>query len=198
MNYGICPNCFNQLTENSSIKTDYSEIFKGNNVYLLCKNCQQVLLYNENRDMIFDLDSYKEDENVIAEINKLISEIDKHYEVPSKSESCTGNCACCPGCEVESEPLYQRKTSKPKQNTPCDEPVTQDTLIEKDPNPESVIKTTLSNSILAVNIKDPTLKLILIEQSDLDDIDINEWVFFEMNPITIEVEVKKFYNIIRP
>ena len=196
MNYGMCPNCFNKLTKESAIQTGLSEIFKGNNSYLLCKNCQQVLLYNMNRDMIFDLDEYKEDKDVIAEINKLLSEIDNHYEVQSNA-NCTGDCNSCPGCAV-TEQAYQRRTSKPKQNISCDEPVTQDAPIEKDPNPESVIKTTLSNSILAVNIKDPTLKLILIEQSDLDDIDINEWVFFEMNPITIEVEVKKFYNIIRP
>ena len=177
MDFGICPNCFNKLTEESAIQTGLSEIFKGNNSYLLCKNCQQVLLYNMNRDMIFDLDDYKEDEDVIAEINKLLSEIDSHYEV---ADQCSGDCSAC-----------QRKNRKQAPVPPV-EPIK-----EPEDNIEHVIKSALSNGILAVNKKDPTTKLILADKCDLDDINIDEWVFFEMNPIEIQVEIKKFYNIIR-
>lgn len=188
MSYGICPNCFNKLTEGSAIQTGLSEIFKGNNSYLLCKNCQQVLLYNMNRDMIFDLDDYKEDEAVIAEINKLLSEIDSHYEV---ADQCSGDCSACQGCFVEPEPDYQRKNRKQAPVPPA-EPIK-----EPENNIEHVIKSALSNGILAVNKKDPTTKLILADKCDLDDINIDEWVFFEMSPIEIQVEIKKFYNIIR-
>ena len=187
MNYGMCPNCFNKLTEGTAIQTGLSEIFKGNNSYLLCKNCQQVLLYNSHRDMIFDLDDYKEDEYVIAEINKLLSEIDSHYEVAE--QQCSGDCAACQGCAVEPEPDFQRKNRRQAPIAPVEE--------QSNEVPEEIIKSALSNGILAVNRKDPTTKLILADKCDLDDINIDEWVFFEMNPIEIQVEIKKFYNIIR-
>ena len=190
MNYGLCPNCLNKLTDESALMTQPSSIFKGNNVYLMCKNCQQVLLYNMNRDLIFELDDYKEDEAVIAEINKLLSEVDNHYEVPS-SANCSGNCAACQGCAVEPEPDYQRKARKTP--VPPIEPVEE----ESKEDVKAIIETTLSNSILAVNKKDPTTKMILPNVNDLDDMDIDEWVFFEMNPIEIQVEIKKTYNIIR-
>lgn len=188
MNYGMCPNCLNKLTEGSAIQTGLSEIFKGNNVYLLCKNCQQVLLYNMNRDMIFDLDEYKKDEEVIAEINKLLSEIDSHYEVTD--QTCSGNCSSCQGCSAPSaEPDFQRKNRKQAPVAPAEEKPAE--------NIEHIIKSALSNGILAVKKSDPTVKLILADKCDLDDINIDEWLFFEMNPIEIEVEIKKFYNIIR-
>ena len=195
MNYGMCPNCFNKLTEESAIQTGLSEIFKGNNSYLLCKNCQQVLLYNMNRDMIFDLDEYKEDKDVIAEINKLLSEIDNHYEVQSNA-NCTGDCNSCPGCAV-TEQAYQRRTSRKSEPTRVSQPDSPTEPVKQieEVAPTDIISSTLSNSLIAVNKKDPSVKIIIADSSDLDDIDIDEWVFFSMSPVTIEV--KKSYNIIR-
>lgn len=188
--FGLCPNCFNKLTESSAIKTGLSEIFKGNNSYLLCKNCQQVLLYNMNRDMIFDLDDYKEDKEVIAEINKLLSEIDNHYEVAK--QECSGNCDTCCSCISEPEPSYKR-SSRAKPVPKCEE--IEELIQEEQPDVKEVITSTLNSGLLAVNVKDPTVKLILVNTSDLDDLNLNEWVFFEMTPV--EVKVKKIYDIVR-
>ena len=188
--FGLCPNCFNKLTESSAIKTGLSEIFKGNNSYLLCKNCQQVLLYNMNRDMIFDLDDYKEDKEVIAEINKLLSEIDNHYEVAK--QECSGDCDTCCSCISEPEPSYKR-SSRAKPVPKCEE--IEELIQEEQPDVKEVITSTLNSGLLAVNVKDPTVKLILVNTSDLDDLNLNEWVFFEMTPV--EVKVKKIYDIVR-
>lgn len=191
MSFGMCPNCFNKLTEDSSVVTEPSSIFKGDNIYIMCKNCQQVLLYNKARDIIFDLDEYKEDKGVIEEINKLLSKIDNHYEVPS---SCTGNCDCCPDCAVEPDHSYQRKTSRTKpvlhEESTIDIPAEPNVTETKE-----MITSTLAKGLLAVNAKDPTVKLILVSTSDLDDLDLEEWVFFEMNPV--EIKVKKVYDIVR-
>lgn len=188
MNLGICPNCVNSLTDETALITQPSSIFKGNNVYLMCKKCQQVLLYNMSRDMIFDLDDYKDNQEVIAEINKLLSEIDNHYEVAE--QQCTGNCSSCPGCALEpAEPSYQRKSRAPQ----VEEPAEQKQMSKSET--KDMIMATLTNGILAVNIKDPTVKLILVDTSDLDDLNIDEWAFFEMQPI--EIQVRKTYDIIK-
>ena len=188
MNLGICQNCTNSLTDESALMTQPSSIFKGNNVYLMCKKCQQVLLYNTNRDMIFDLDDYKEDKEVIAEINKLLSEIDNHYEVAE--QGCTGNCNSCQGCALEpAEPSYHRKPRAPQ----VEEPVEQKQISKSET--KDMIMATLTNGMLAVNIKDPTVKLILVDKNDLDDLNIDEWAFFEMEPI--EIQVRKVYDIVR-
>lgn len=191
MSFGMCPNCFNKLTEDSSIVTEPSSIFKGDNIYIMCKNCQQVLLYNKARDIIFDLDEYKEDKGVVEEINKLLSKIDNHYEVPS---SCAGNCDSCSGCAVEPDHSYQRKTSRTKP-VPHEEPIIDTPAEPSVTETKEMITSTLAKGLLAVNAKDPTVKLILVNTSDLDDLDLEEWVFFEMNPV--EVKVKKVYDIVR-
>ena len=52
---------------------------------MLCKNCQQVLLYNKDRDMIFDLDDVIVVPNIlkianeVAGINKKIEDIKTYY-----------------------------------------------------------------------------------------------------------------------
>ena len=194
--FGFCPNCMNKLTEGSALVTKPSNIFKGDNVYILCKNCQQVLLYNKARDIIFDLDDYKEDKEIIAEINTLLSEIDNHYEV--SEQKCSGNCSTCCGCALESEPepSYKR-SSRTKPAPKCEEVYEEieEPVLEEQSNVKEVIASTLNSGLLAVNVKDPTVKLILVNTSDLDDLNLDEWVFFEMNPV--EVKVKKVYDIVR-
>ncbi len=189
MNYGFCPDCTNKLAEDSTIATRPSSIFKGNNIYVMCKNCQQVLLYNVDRDMIFDLDEYKEDEDVLKEINQLLSEIDNNYEVPIES-SCSGDCSqcheSCSQCQGDcSESQYQgyfsNKERRHHQQQQVPEPAPQSS-IEED---AAVISATLANGFLAVNKKDPTQKKLLIEE-DLGTVQVDEWIFFELVPVIIE------------
>ena len=182
MSFGICPNCFNQLTEDSSLVTRPSSIFKGNNTYLMCKNCQQVLLYNKDRDMIFDLDEYKEDDGVLVEINKLLSEVDNNYEVPIDA-SCSGNCSQCNSCSSESQYQgYLSNREKRHHNTIDKESAESTESVEDD---SDIISATLANGFLAVNKKDPSQKKILREE-DLGLVKIDEWIFFELVPVIIE------------
>lgn len=182
MDFGICPNCINRLTEDSALITSPSSIFKGNNVYMLCKNCQQVLLYNKDRDMIFDLDDFKDDENVIEEINMLLEKIDSHYEVPA----CSGDCNQCAGCHDEQEYARssRRKTAPPREKA-APEPMIEDVVEEEPEKMSEMINTTLDYGFLAVNKIDPSKKLIILEE-DLNSIKVDEWVFFELTPVTIK------------
>lgn len=180
MDFGICPNCINKLTEDSALITSPSTIFKGNNVYMLCKNCQQVLLYNKDRDMIFDLDEFKDDENVIEEINALLEKIDSNYEVPA----CSGDCKQCAGCHDEQE--YARPSRRkvaPSKAAPA--PIIEDVAKEESEEMSEMINTTLDYGFLAVNKIDPSKKLIILEE-DLNSIKVDEWVFFELTPVTIK------------
>lgn len=182
MNFGFCPDCTNKLTDDSALVTKSSSIFKGNNRYIMCKNCNQVLLYNGDRDMLFDLSDYQNDEDVLKEINDLLSEIDNNYEVPIES-SCSGDCSECNSCESEKE--YQGYFSNKEkryhqqhqqQQTPVEPQVEEDA---------AVISATLANGFLAVNKKDPTQKKLLIEE-DLGTVQVDEWIFFELVPVIIE------------
>ena len=182
MDFGMCPNCINRLTEDSALITSPSSIFKGNNVYMLCKNCQQVLLYNKDRDMIFDLDDFKDDENVIEEINMLLEKIDSHYEV----SACSGDCKQCAGCHDEQEYARssRRKAAPPKEKA-APEPMIEDVVEEEPEEISEMINTTLDYGFLAVNKVDPSKKLIILEE-DLNSIKVDEWVFFELTPVTIK------------
>lgn len=178
---GICPNCTNKLTSDSALITKSSSIFKGNNVYALCKNCNQVLLYNRDRDMIFDLDDFKDDENVIEEINLLLSAIDNHYEVSCPAvEECTNNCntcdCCndCSGCTDRDGDPYQNYFSRKKK---VDEPIKEE--------PVNLINSTLNYGFLAVNKEDASKKQLILEE-DLGSIKVDEWIFFELTPVTIK------------
>ena len=182
MDFGICPNCINKLTEDSALITSPSTIFKGNNVYMLCKNCQQVLLYNKDRDMIFDLDEFKDDENVIEEINMLLEKIDSHYEVPA----CSGDCKQCTSCHDEQEYARssRRKPASLKDKV-APAPTIEDVIEEEPKEISEMINATLDYGFLAVNKIDPSKKLIILEE-DLNSIKVDEWVFFELTPVTIK------------
>lgn len=171
MEFGLCPNCMNKLTEETSIVTKPSGIFKGNNVYVLCMHCQQVLLYNKDRNMIFDLEEYKEDESVIEEINLLLEELDSNFEVVSP---CDGNCSQCKGHEEqEYQGYFSNKEKRQHQNEERQESI-----------PAEAISAALDHSFLAVNKEDPAKKKIILEQ-DLNSIKIDEWMFFELVPVVI-------------
>lgn len=187
MSFGICPNCINQLTESSALMTKPSSIFKGNNVYLMCKNCQQVLLYNRDRDLIFDLDEYKDDDEILNEINTLLSEIDKHYEVSPPCEACQHDCSKCEGCDTQ----YKRSSNKERKS------------VHQEPEPEKnidnipdieLIVDALSNNFLIVNKADPSQKKILT-QDDFKFINIDEWLFFELQHVIVNPIIS--YEIVR-
>lgn len=191
MVFGLCPNCFNKLTEDSSLVTEPSSIFKGNNVYMLCKNCQQVLLYNKDRDMVFDLDDFKDDDAVLEEINMLLEKINSDYEVVAPSNNCEGNCegncAACTRCQPE--PEYQRRTSRVKQAAPVEEET--EPVAELEP---AMINDVLDYGFLAVNKLDPSKKQIVLEE-DLNLLKVDEWIFFELTPVTIKAITT--YEIVR-
>jgi hypothetical protein len=105
--------------------TEESKIFKGHNVYMLCKNCGYVMVYNKDRNLIFNIDKYKDDEEVLMEIEHLISKVDSHYTLNLEEgdtgeqepeeyypAQCNGMCSSCQGC-----------TQKVKEDEPVEEPV---------------------------------------------------------------------------
>lgn len=107
---GFCPNCNTGLTENNVVSTKESTIFKGHNVYCMCKHCGYVMIYNKDRDLIFSLDKFKDDEDIIKEIYDLLNEAtDNSIESVSKAaeeeveHSCEGNCSSCAGCKSQVE-----------------------------------------------------------------------------------------------
>ena len=178
MSLGICPNCINQLTEDSALITKPSSIFKGNNVYLMCKNCQQVLLYNKDRNLIFDLDEYKDEQNVLDEINQLLSEIDNHYEVAP----CQQDCSQCEGCDTQFKRVSKEKKQVSSQSK------------EEEVNVDDMIKETLEQHFLAVNKVDPSQKKLLTEQ-EFSLMNVNDWVFFELQHVVIEPIIT--YKVVR-
>lgn len=134
----LCPNCSCDLNnEKNVLLTEESAIFKGHNVYMLCKNCGYVMIYNKDRNLIFNIDKYKDDKEVLVEIENLISKADSHYtlnldesdgeeiiEEKYYPEQCNGACSSCQGCtqkvkedEVEVEEILktQEKEEQPKQ-----------------------------------------------------------------------------------
>lgn len=71
----FCPNCQKDLSlEDNVIITRESEIFKGHNVYVMCKHCGLVTIYNEQRESLFSLDRFQNDKEVVDEIKQLLEE----------------------------------------------------------------------------------------------------------------------------
>ena len=153
---GFCPNCNTGLTENNVVSTKESAIFKGHNVYCMCKHCGYVMIYNKDRDLIFSLDKFKDDEDIIKEIYDLLNEAtDNSIESVSKAEieeevhhSCEGSCSSCSGCKSQIE--------------------------------ESIEK----GDLLAVNIK--TGEMSIIHQQHLELINVDDYSFFELNEVIVE------------
>jgi hypothetical protein len=153
---GFCPNCNSGLTENSVVQTKESAIFKGHNIYCMCKHCGYVMVYNKDRDLIFSLDKFKDDEDIIKEIYDLLNEatdnsiesVSKTEEVEEVEHSCEGNCSSCSGCKSQIE----------------------DSIEEGD--------------LLAVNIK--TGEMSIVHQQHLELINVDDYNFFELNKVIVE------------
>lgn len=163
---GFCPNCNANLNEKENyILTKESAIFKGHNVYCMCKNCGYVMVYNKDRDLIFSLDRFKDDEDIIKEIQMLLTAVsDSEIEIVTKEEVvkelrekeevepvCTGNCASCSGCSSK-------------------QTITEDNIKEGD--------------LLAVNMK--TGAMSIVHQDQLDLINIDDYEFFELTKVIVE------------
>jgi predicted nucleic-acid-binding Zn-ribbon protein len=106
----ICPKCSNDLNNlNNILLTKESKVFKGHNVYMMCKKCGYVMIYNKDRDLIFSIDKYENDPEVLEEIEQLINEVDSHYTLGEVVEtSCNGMCESCQGCqEIKEETIVE-------------------------------------------------------------------------------------------
>ena len=88
---GFCPNCNIALGDKENIiLTKESKIFKGHNVYCMCKQCGYVMVYNKDRDLVFSLDRFSDDKEVVTEISELLNEAtNAEVELVSKTEEKT-------------------------------------------------------------------------------------------------------------
>jgi predicted nucleic-acid-binding Zn-ribbon protein len=59
---GRCPNCNIEL--DNALVTKESNIFKGNNRYVMCKNCGYIMAHNTRTNNIFGLERFQDDEEV--------------------------------------------------------------------------------------------------------------------------------------
>lgn len=98
----FCPNCNASLFNPDNYKMiAESKVFGKNNFYAMCIDCGHLFIYNKYRNMLFDLDDYKDDEGIVLELQQLFDEIEKQKEqkVEEPAKSCELNCDECNGCE---------------------------------------------------------------------------------------------------
>ena len=157
---GTCPTCCANLNDsNNVIVTEESKIFKGHNVYVMCKHCGLVMVYNKTRELLYDLDKYKDDEDVLVEIKELLEMQNTIEEI-----TCNGNCeSCMRNCENKTiEESYE----------------VNDTVEEKEP-------VDLNNVLYMVHKK--TDERRFIDSRDLGLIkNLEDWYFYEFQPVLIE------------
>jgi hypothetical protein len=199
----FCPNCFNELNDNTSVMTEVSSIFTGNNAYVLCKKCNQVLLYNINREMLFDLDDFKDDEKVIAEINELLEKADNHYEVPSPVSKCAESCEQCCGCDTQ----YKRRSFSDKFfdipdvfDFPIDNvkqsPIPEEPANEELQKPEPSKNFVDEKVYIAILKFDQSVRHV-IHESDLNEFNLKEWDFYEAELHPVDIEPVTTFKITR-
>lgn len=157
---GTCPTCCANLNDsNNVIVTEESKIFKGHNVYVMCKHCGLVMVYNKTRELLYDLDKYKNDEDVLVEIKELLEIQNTIEEI-----TCNGNCeSCMRNCENKTiEECYE----------------VNDIVEEKEP-------VDLNNVLYMVHKK--TDERRFIDSRDLGLIkNLEDWYFYEFQPVLIE------------
>lgn len=165
----FCPNCSANLNEQENvILTKESSIFKGHNVYCMCTKCGYVMVYNLDRQLIFSLDRFKDDEDIIEEIQRLLSEAtNQEFELLQQNEQkeeepheCNGMCHSCNGCYNEQE-------------------------IPKEEHPRNQIVEALAAGDLLIIHKETRLASF-VAQENLDKINIDEFDFFELTPVKVQ------------
>ena len=139
---GICPTCNAELNKPENvIVTRESSVFKGHNVYVMCKHCGLVMVYNTTRELLYNLDKYQHDEEVLLEVHALLQEVDPNLTVLGEEEpefECTHDCSTCSGCCGCS----QEETEEVEEEKPVEQNITIDEdsllLIDKT-NPKHII-----------------------------------------------------------
>jgi RNase P subunit RPR2 len=184
---GVCPTCQKELGDNVFV-TRESEIFKGHNVYVMCKGCGLIMMYNEAREALFSLDRFKEDEDVINEIKTYLSELleTKEQELekveepkpeperkvllrakepePVEEHNCDGNCASCTiDCEAKEITEFYEIPEE---------------IEEKEP-------VNLEGVLYMVHRKTDERRFISADDLHLIK-DLDEWMFYEFQPVLIE------------
>lgn len=167
----FCPNCNANLNEQgNAILTKESAIFKGHNVYCMCTQCGYTMVYNLDRKLIFSLDRFKDDEDIIEEIQRLLSEatnqtVELSHEAPPKEDvhECDGMCHRCNGC--------------------YDEQVKQEVKEEQQPR-NQVMECLSAGDLLIINKE--TKLASFIAQENLDKINIDDFDFFEITPVSVQ------------
>lgn len=186
---GVCPNCQKELNGNTFV-TRESEIFKGHNVYIMCKDCGLIMMYNEAREALFSLDRFKEDEDVINEIKAYLSELveskeeelEKIEEEPKpeperrvllrakekedvqEEQCCNGNCE---NCQIECAAKEIEEFYEIEEDAEEKEPVNLEGVLYM------VHKKTDERRFISAN------DLHLIK-------DLDEWAFYEFQPVLVE------------
>ena len=154
---GRCPNCNMEL--DNALVTKESNIFKGNNRYVMCKNCGYIMAHNTRTNNIFGLERFQDDEEVLDDIQALISEISNDYELIRDEESrpvCSGNCGSCTGCQEEVEEVAPEK-------------------------PKLIIK---EDSLLAINKQ--TMEASVLSPDSLSQLDLDMYDFYALDPVIIK------------
>ena len=157
---GMCPTCCVDLNDpNNVIVTSESKIFKGHNVYVMCKHCGLVMVYNKTRELSYDLDKYKDDEEVLLEIKELLES-----QNAIESITCSGNCSSC--------------TQECVNNTLEECHDIDETVPEKEP-------VDLNDVLYMVHKRTDERKFISTQDLNLIK-NIDEWTFYEFSPVIIE------------
>ena len=161
---GRCLNCNMEL--DNALVTKESNIFYGNNRYVMCKNCGYIMAHNTRTNNLFGLEKYQDDEEVINDIQALIAEVSDKYEVIRDNDgdllgeepipAYNGNCASCAECLKEVEEV---KPEKPK------------LLIKED-------------SLLAINKH--TMEASIVSPDSLSALNIDDYDFYAMDPVIVK------------
>ena len=154
---GRCPNCNMEL--DNALITKESNIFKGNNRYVMCKNCGYIMAHNTRTNNIFGLERFQDDEEVLDDIQALISEVSNDYELIRDEEPrpvCSGNCDSCAGCQEEVKEVAPEK-------------------------PKLIIK---EDSLLAINKQ--TMEASVLSPDSLNQLDLDMYDFYALDPVIIK------------
>lgn len=163
---GKCPNCNLPLDE--ALVTRESNIFMGNNRYVMCTNCGYIMAHNTRTNNLFGLERFQEDKAVIDDIQQLLAEVDDNYEVITPEEEqhqCTGNCATCGGCQ------------------PVEESAEESVEVIEEAPPRN-FPTIKEDSLLAINKN--TFEAQILSPDSLSKLNIDDFDFYALDAVVIK------------